>query len=44
MLRYTCKPRPDYARIVRSQGLLFDTNADGTPYWDEQAYYSLTSR
>ena len=44
MLRYSCKPRPDFQKIIREQGLLFDTNADGSPYWDEQAYYSLTIR
>ena len=44
MLRHTCKPRRDFQRIIRDQGLLFDTNADGAPYWDEEAFYSLTIR
>ena len=43
MLRYTCKPRPDFQRIIREQGLIFDTNGDGTPYWDESAYYEFTA-
>jgi glutathionylspermidine synthase len=44
MVRHPCKPRADFERIVRDQGLVFHRNADGTPYWDEQACYSFTIR
>jgi glutathionylspermidine synthase len=44
MLRNTSKPRLDYQRIIRDQGLVFDTAADGSPYWDETAYYAFTIR
>jgi len=44
MQRFNCKPRADFQRIVRDQGLIFDRNADGSPYWDEQAYYAFTLR
>ncbi len=38
MLRMETTPRPDWTKIVESQGLLFHS-IDGQPYWDEAAYY-----
>ncbi|WP_435010631.1 glutathionylspermidine synthase family protein [Tundrisphaera lichenicola] len=38
MLRVPTDPRPDWPRIVESQGLTFHS-IDGQPYWDESAYY-----
>ncbi len=38
MLRIETAPRPDWTKIVESQGLLFHS-IDGEPYWDESAYY-----
>ena len=37
---FALKPpsRPDWTKIVESQGLLFHS-IDGQPYWDETAYY-----
>ena len=42
MMRVTTEPRPDWERIVESQGLLFHS-IDGEPYWDESAYYLFES-
>jgi glutathionylspermidine synthase len=44
MTRYDCRPRPDFQKIVQEQGLLYHHNADGSPYWEEKAYYAFTSR
>jgi glutathionylspermidine synthase len=38
MLRIATPPRPDWTKVVESQGLLFHS-IDGEPYWDESAYY-----
>lgn len=43
MLRRTITPRPDWEKIVESQGILYHTTDDGK-YWDESAYYEFTSR
>ncbi len=43
MIRHECKPRPDFQKIVQSQGLVYHTNPDGTPYWQENAYYVFSS-
>ena len=43
MIRYDCQPRPDFLKLVESQGLVYHTNADGKPYWTEQAYCSFSS-
>jgi glutathionylspermidine synthase len=43
MIRRECKPRPDFQGVVRSQGLVYHTNSDGSPYWKEEAYYILSS-
>jgi glutathionylspermidine synthase len=44
MTFHDCAPRPDFQRIVAGQGLLYSTNADGSPYWNEEAYYAFSSR
>ncbi len=44
MKRITRPPRADWKRIVEGQGLVFNTNHDGTPYWDESACYEFTER
>lgn len=47
MRRITCDPRPGWSETVVAQGLIYPTttHSDGrvTPYWDESAYYELTS-
>ena len=43
MLRIETAPRPDWTKIVESQGLLFHS-IDGQPYWDETAYYLFEAR
>ncbi len=43
MRRLTVNPRPDWQRRVEKIGLTFHTLADGTPYWDESAYWQFTS-
>lgn len=44
MIRHACQPRRDFEKIVREQGLLYHVNADGSPYWREDAYYAFTVR
>lgn len=41
MRRRTIEPRPDWQRIVSSQGLTYHSVA-GRPYWDESAYWEFT--
>jgi glutathionylspermidine synthase len=43
MLRMATPPRPDWPKIVESQGLLFHS-IDGEPYWDETAYYLFEAK
>jgi glutathionylspermidine synthase len=43
MLRYETQPRPDWPRIVESQGLLFHS-IGGQPYWDESAFYLFEAK
>jgi glutathionylspermidine synthase len=43
MERVTISPRPDWQKIVESQGLLFH-HTDGEIYWKESAYYKFTMR
>ncbi len=38
MLRVETPARPEWPKVVESQGLLFHS-IDGEPYWDETAYY-----
>jgi glutathionylspermidine synthase len=44
MKRLSRKLRQAWRTTVESQGLVFNTNADGTPYWDESACYEFTER
>jgi glutathionylspermidine synthase len=44
MERHTGEPRPDWQRIVREQGMVFDAPGLGVgggprPYWDESVHY-----
>jgi len=41
MIRQSCSPRPDFLKLVESQGLVYHTNGDGKPYWNEDACYSF---
>src|SRR5437016_14291976 len=43
MQRIPLTPRPDWQQKVESQGLLFHTLEDGTPYWDESAAYQFSA-
>ncbi|HZH98549.1 MAG TPA: glutathionylspermidine synthase family protein [Fimbriimonadaceae bacterium] len=43
MNRVPLTPRPDWKEKVESLGLLFHTNVDGTPYWNECAYYTFSA-
>jgi len=42
MQRLRTTPRPDWQKIVESQGFLFHS-PDEQPYWDEGVYYRFTS-
>ncbi|HEX4141700.1 MAG TPA: glutathionylspermidine synthase family protein [Candidatus Methylacidiphilales bacterium] len=42
MKRREITPRPDWRPTVEQQGLLYHTNPDGAPYWDESACYELS--
>ena len=44
MRRLTLTPRSDWQKRVEKAGLTFHTLADGTPYWDESAYWQFTAR
>jgi glutathionylspermidine synthase len=44
MRRLTLTPRNEWQKKVEKIGLTFHTLADGTPYWDESAYWQFTSR
>jgi glutathionylspermidine synthase len=44
MIRHVCQPRRDFQQIVCKQGLIYHVNADGSPYWKEDSYYSFTVR
>jgi len=43
MRRLTVTPRSDWQKRVDRVGLTYHTLADGTPYWDEGAYWELTA-
>ncbi len=43
MQRIPLTPRENWQQTVESQGLIFHTLEDGTPYWDESAAYQFTS-
>ncbi len=44
MTRRECRPRPDFQQIVEGQGLVYHTNADGSPYWKEDACYLFSRK
>ena len=44
MRRLTVNPRPGWQARVEKIGLTYHTLADGTPYWDESAYWQFSSR
>jgi glutathionylspermidine synthase len=41
--RHVIDPRPDWKARVERVGLTYHSLADGTPYWDESAYWELTA-
>ena len=43
MRRHTIDPRNHWQRTVESQGLSYHTLADGSPYWDESAYWEFSA-
>jgi glutathionylspermidine synthase len=43
MRRLTTSPRSDWQKCVEKVGLTYHTLADGTPYWDESAYWEFSS-
>ena len=43
MRRHTIAPRQGWKEIVAETGLTYNTLADGTPYWDESAYWEFSS-
>ena len=44
MRRHTLTPRADWQKRVEKIGLTYHTLADGTPYWDESAYWEFSAR
>lgn len=44
MRRLTLTPRTEWQQRVEKIGLTFHTLADGSPYWDETAYWQFTAR
>jgi glutathionylspermidine synthase len=43
MHRVILNPRGDWQTRVERVGLTYHTLADGTPYWDESAYWEFRS-
>ncbi len=43
MRRLTMNPRNDWQKRVEKVGLTYHTLADGSPYWNESAYWQFTS-
>ena len=43
MRRYKLDPRPDWKRSVERIGLTYHTLDDGSPYWDESAYWEFSA-
>ena len=43
MRRHTIQPRPNWHATVSKTGLTYNTLEDGSPYWDESAYWELSS-
>ena len=44
MRRRTITPRDNWQKRVEKVGLTYHTLADGTPYWDESAYWEFSAR
>ena len=44
MRRRTLSPRENWQKRVEKIGLTYHTLADGTPYWDESAYWEFSAR
>jgi glutathionylspermidine synthase len=44
MRRLTANPRADWQKRVEKVGLTYHTLADGSPYWDESAYWQFTAK
>jgi glutathionylspermidine synthase len=44
MRRCQITPRANWKATVEGQGLVYNTNADGSPYWDESAFYEFSER
>lgn len=43
MRRHVHTPRPSWQAVVRKTGLTYSTLEDGSPYWDESAYWEFTA-
>lgn len=43
MRRHTIQPRRNWQQTVAQTGLTYNILADGTPYWDESAYWELSA-
>ena len=43
MRRHTIDPRADWQRSVERMGLTYHTLEDGSPYWDESAYWEFSA-
>ena len=43
MRRLTTNPRADWQKRVEKVGLTYHTLSDGSPYWDESAYWQFSS-
>jgi glutathionylspermidine synthase len=43
MRRHTVTPRKDWQRSVERIGLTYHTLEDGSPYWDESAYWEFSA-
>jgi glutathionylspermidine synthase len=44
MRRHTITPRDNWQKRIEKVGVTFHTLADGTPYWDESAYWEFSAR
>ena len=43
MRRHRITPRKGWEQTVAATGLTYHTLQDGSPYWDESAYWEFTS-
>ena len=44
MKRISISPRYNWKDTAEKQGLIYSTLDDGSPYWDESAYYEFSSK